>query len=279
MTAPLSEPSNPSSPLLSGWRLALLVVWTLLMIPPVWVAQRWLPRQHRAAARFYWRALAWLLGFRIRVHGQPTAHAPTLYVANHASYLDIVVLGALVKAAFVAKQEVGTWPGVSVLAKLGNTVFVERKRREAANERDSLLERLLDGQSLILFPEGTSNDGTRVLPFKSALMSVAAYETNGQPLQVQPISVAYTRLDGMPIGFGWRQFLAWYGDMDLAPHAWAVLGLGRVTVDVVFHPVCTIQDYNGRKGLTEHCHGVVARGVALGLAGRLDKLAAARSGA
>ncbi len=277
MTAPQPEPSRVFSPVAAGARLVAMLACTLLMMAPVWAAQRFFPRLHRPLAFVYWRMVCFVLGFRIRVHGVPSRQHPTLFVANHASYLDIPVLGSLVQGAFVAKSEVGTWPGIKILARLGGTVFVARQRQGAGKERNSLLERLQAGGSLILFPEGTSNDGNRVLPFKSALMSVAEVETTvGQPLAVQPISVAYTRLDGLPIGLGWRQFLAWYGDMDLAPHCWAVLGMGRITVDVVFHPVTTIAAYKGRKGLTEHCHTLVARGVVLANAGRLDRLPAAQ---
>src|SRR3546814_8218171 len=98
-----------------------------------------------------------------------------------------------------------------------------------------MTRRLEAGDDLVLFPEGTSGDGNRVLAFKSALFSVAERRPQGEPLTVQPVSIAYTRLDGLPLGRYLRPFFAWYGDMELGHHLWHAIGLGRVTVMVEFH--------------------------------------------
>jgi 1-acyl-sn-glycerol-3-phosphate acyltransferase len=258
-------------------RLALVLAWTFLLIPP-YAALLVLRGPYRRMARFYWRTAGYMLGIRVRTHGAPVKTGPVLFVANHASYLDIAVLGSVIDAGFVAKQEVGTWPGINIIAKLGRTVFVERKSGRAAEQRDAITERLESGEGLILFPEGTSNDGNRVLPFKSALFSVAERRIREQPLTVQPVSVAYTRLDGMPVGMAWRPFFAWYGDMELAPHAWWMMGFGRLEAQVVFHPPVTIEQFTSRKTMSEHCYRTVSRGVALANAGRLALLAAPVTG-
>ena len=254
-------------------RLALFVAWTLLVIPPygLTLVARW--RGYRRFARLYWRGAARILGMRVIVRGEPSPTHPTLFVANHASYLDIVVLGSLIEAAFVAKKEVGGWPGIGVIAKLGRTIFVDRRPARAGEQRDEITKRLDKRESLILFAEGTSNDGNRVLPFKSALFSAAEGQVDGRPVTVQPISLAYTRLDGLPIGHGWRPFFAWYGDMTLAPHLWTVLGLGRVTAEVTYHAPTTIEAFRSRKALADHCHALVARGVAEALSGRTAQAA------
>jgi len=148
-----------------------------------------------------------------------------------------------------------------------------------AGQRDALGERLREGDNLVLFPEGTSSDGSRVLPFKSSLLAVAEREINGQPLTVQPVSIAYTRLDGMPMGRYLRPFFAWYGDMDLAGHLWHAVGLGRVTVVVEFHDPVTLEQFGSRKALSDHCYEVVSRGVAAALAGRPQALLPSPSGA
>ncbi len=124
------------------------------------------------------------------------------------------------------------------------------------------------GSDLVLFPEGTSSDGNRVLPFKSALFGAAESLVDGAPVAVQPVSITYVRLNGMPMGRYLRPFFAWYGDMELASHLWALLGLGNVTVNVEFHPVVTRANFASRKALAEHCHNVVAEGVASALSGR-----------
>ncbi len=128
--------------------------------------------------------------------------------------------------------------------------------------------RLEAGDSLILFPEGTSSDGNRVLPFKSGLFSVAELEPGGRPLTVQPVSIAYTMLDGLPMGRYLRPFFAWYGDMELVSHLWQWAGLGRLTVVVRFHEPVTLAQFGSRKVLSEHCYAVVSRGMSEALAGR-----------
>lgn len=209
-----------------------------------------------------------ILGFRLEIHGSPSPVRPTLFVANHTSYLDIAILGAAIEGAFISKAEVARWPLFGRLAKLQRTVFIDRRARSAASQRDAIRKRLDGGDNLILFPEGTSGDGMRVLPFKSALFGAADYAKDGVPLVVQPVSVAYVRLDGIPLGRFYRPFFAWYGDMDLAPHLWTVLGLGKATVAITFHPPISLAACGSRKALAEHCHRVVSRGVAAALAGR-----------
>src|SRR5262249_58499052 len=137
-----------------------------------------------------------------------------LFAANHTGYLDIAVLGSVMPGSFVSKAEVASWPLFGWMAKLQRCVFVDRQVRSTAQQRDAIAERLAAGDALILFPEGTSADGNFILPFKSALFSVV-YKRD-QPVTVQPVSLTYTRLDGLPIGRMMRPFFAWYGDMDLA---------------------------------------------------------------
>ncbi len=264
ITATESQTQAMHTPATAGLRLFLFVVWVLAVVPVV-ALLGFLHRigPCRSVARFFWRGAAKIIGITLIVRGNPCPDQPILFVANHASYLDIVVIGALVRSAFVAKKEVAQWPGIGFMSKLGRTVFIERRPRRSKDQKDAMISRLMDeGESLVLFPEGTSNDGNRVLPFKSALLSVAeARLPDGRPLPVQPISIAYTQLGGLPMGRGWRPYFAWYGDMELAPHLWTVLGLGRLTVEVDFHPAVTLEQFGSRKALADHCYDVIRRGV------------------
>jgi len=216
----------------------------------------------------YHRQCCRILGIKIERRGRQSRVPQTLYAANHVSYLDISILGALIQGTFVAKSEVRNWPIFGILATLQDTIFIERKAARSAGHRDEMVRRLAAGQSLILFPEGTSGDGNRVLPFKSALLSVAEHQPGGDSLVVQPVSIAYTKLDGLPLGRYLRPLCAWYGDMDLAPHLWQLAGLGRLTVVVRFHPPVTLAELGSRKALASHCQAEVARGVAAALTGR-----------
>jgi len=250
------------------------VLWTLLLLLPFLVLRLAARPRIPDYTRFYWRGVVAIIGYDVVVHGRPLENgSPVLYVANHASYLDIIVLGSLLHGYFVAKSEVAGWAGFGFLARISRTVFIERSRGATARERNGLLTRFDLGESLILFAEGTSNDGNQVMPFKSSFFSVAEGEVRGadgmpHAVLVQPVSVAYTRLDGLPITRALRPHLAWYGDMTLAGHLIGALGMGRITVEVEFHPPVTVAQFGSRKGLSAHCHKVISHGLTRMLAGR-----------
>jgi len=157
---------------------------------------------------------------------------------------------------------------------LQQTVFVERaKRTQAFEAKDQMRERLLAGDALVLFPEGTSNDGNRVLAFKSALMGAVETEigpdAQGRPrhVPVQPVSLAYVGLHGLPMGRENRPLYAWYGDMELVPHLWEALVSGPIEVVVEFHAPVAVDTVGGRKALAAQVEAIVRRGQAGALAG------------
>ena len=230
----------------------------------MWASSRlsWLVPQ------IYHRGNCLILGLRVLCHGCPSSDRPVLFVSNHTSYLDIVVLAAQLKATFVAKQEVAEWPGFGLLARLNRTVFVQRSARRSPEYRDEMHRRLAAGHSLILFPEGTSNDGNRVLNFNSTFFSVAENRVLTDPTTVQPVAIAYTRLNGLPVGRSRRPLFAWYGDMNLVGHLWSVLGQSTVTVEIAFLPPVTVETCGSRKEMAKHCQLLVATCVSDMLSGR-----------
>src|SRR5947209_13716351 len=122
-------------------------------------------------------------------------------------------------------------------------------------------------------PDATSGDGNHIKPFKSALFSVAerhARMADGtqRPVTVQPMSLGYSRLNGLPLGVGWRSFIAWYGDMDLQPHLWTLMQLGKITAEITLHPPVTIDEFSDRKALAAFCQHTSSEGFARLLAGR-----------
>jgi 1-acyl-sn-glycerol-3-phosphate acyltransferase len=260
--------SNPTSHLLSFFRLIAYFVFTVSLMPVQALAIRTSPRLRVALPMFYHRIAARILGFRLQVQGRVSTDASTLFVSNHCSYIDIEMFGAVIPGSFVAKSEVKKWPLFGWLARLQRTVFVDRRVRSSAEQRDSLTARLQAGDNLILFPEGTSNDGTHVRQFKSALFAAAEVRVDGRHVTVQPVSLAYTRLNGMPMGRDMRPRFAWYGDMEMAAHLWQMVGFGIVDVVVEFHPPVTIDGFGSRKKLAEHCERVIAQAVAAANAGR-----------
>ena len=242
------------------------------MVPVQFVALAMRASQSRTIPALYHRVCCRIVGLKLRISGKIASSGPVLYVVNHTSYVDISVLGSILIGSFVAKREVAEWPFLGMLARLQKTVFVDRRVSSAADQKNEIAARLRGGDNLILFPEGTSSDGNRILPFKSALFSVAQTEVSGQRVVVQPVSIAYTHLDGMPLGRSLRPYLAWYGDMDLASHVWHMMGLGKVTVSVAFHEPVDIEQFGSRKGLSEYCYAVISRGVAAALSGRSQVL-------
>lgn len=214
--------------------LVPVVVVTLVGIPLQWLSIRLKLPSRRWIPVLYHRFLLRMIGTRIRVVGAVTATRPLILVSNHVSWLDIPVLGALAPLGFVAKSEVASWAGVGLLARLQRTVFVDRNSRSATGRVNrEIAERLAEGDPVVLFAEGTSSDGNRVLPFRSALLGATRQAFGeGQPASVQPLAIAYVGFGGIPMGRPRRPQVAWYGDMDLAPHLFALLRRGAVDVEV-----------------------------------------------
>jgi 1-acyl-sn-glycerol-3-phosphate acyltransferase len=249
-------------------RLTVYLAWTLCLMPVQAVGLLLGCNWTRALPVFYHRRCCRILGLRVRRIGAPIGNRPVLFAANHVSYTDITILGSLIPGSFVAKAEVARWPFFGWLAKLQRTVFVDRRVRSTAAQRDAMSQRLAAGEALILFPEGTSSDGNHVLPFKSALFAAVEGWADDAPVAVQPVSIAYTRLDGIPIGRRYRPFFAWYGAAAMAPHMWRLAGLGTVEIAVEFHPPTFLSACGSRKALAQYCRERIAGGVAGALSSR-----------
>ncbi len=216
---------------------------------------------HRPASahlpRLYLGGLARALGIATITHGEAIS-GRVLYVANHLSWLDIPVLGGRLQASFVAKREVAEMGLISRLAGLGQTLYVDRgKRHDSRAQASEIAGRLAAGGNVILFPEGTSNDGIRVLPFKSSLFAAAGLV---EGLRIQPVTIAYTQVNGMPVTRNRVLDIAWIGDMELAPHVFDVARLGRIRAELLFHEPVEASAFASRKALASHCHAVVSRG-------------------
>lgn len=214
------------------------------------------------------------------VIGKPVEGQGVLMVANHTSYFDILALSCVARVSFVARSDVVNWPLFGTLAKLQETVFVDRARRTQTGEaRDQIRDRLLAGDALVLFPEGTSDDGNCVLPFKSALMGAAEAEIGRDEhgairyVPVQPVSISYVGLHGIPMGRENRPLVAWYGDMELVPHLWEALKAGPLDVVVEFHAPMTVDSAGGRKALAAAAEAVVRQGQTRALSGQASKQA------
>ncbi len=209
--------------------------------------------------RLFHSSVLRVLGISVRVQGNPAPGSPVLFVANHVSYLDIPVLGSLLGASFIAKSEVESWPVFGILAKIQNTVFVERRASRAAKQCIQL-RGIVREQNLILFPEGTSSDGASVLPFKSSLFGMIEDASSNNEVLIQPISIAFSEVNGRPVQPEERGIYAWL-DVTLVQHLWNICKNKHLVVDVLFHDPLTMKDYPNRKLLASKCHEIVASGV------------------
>lgn len=204
----------------------------------------------------------WVLGIRIHKVGMPTAMRPLLIASNHVSWTDIAILGSIADASFVAKAEVADWPVIGWLSTLQRCVYVDRdRRRRAGDQAGEIAGRLSARHAIVLFAEGTTGDGNRLLPFKSTLFGAAAKaiaDGSTETVYIQPVALAYTRLHGMPMGRLHRRLAAWMGDQDLLPHAKALLLEGGIDVEVHFGEPIAFSSGASRKALAAAVEAEVA---------------------
>jgi len=228
--------------------LMLLLLVRLVERPMFGVARPWTPRITQAVCRMAFPVLS--MGYAVR--GTPMT-ARGAIVANHSSWMDIFALNAAQSLYFVSKSEVEGWAGIGWLARATGTVFIARKGSEAKAQQGVFEQRLRAGHRLAFFPEGTSTDGLRMLPFKSTLF--AAFYSHGLDhiMQIQPVTLRYHA----PVGMDAR-FYGWWGDMDFASHLLRVLSVRRPgRVEVIFHDPVSVEDFADRKTLAARCEAVV----------------------
>ncbi|HZP70219.1 MAG TPA: lysophospholipid acyltransferase family protein [Pseudolabrys sp.] len=256
---------------------ALFIAAFFFTMTPLLISMQWLlDRLHLPGWGFiasnYYRVLCSLLRIRVHVNGTPMHDRPVLYVSNHVSWVDIVVIGSVTPVAFVAKREVAGWPLVGVTAKVQRTIFVDRARRHQASEAVAeIVERLKGGTSVVLFAEGTSSDGNRVLPFRSALLGViqeASAHGEGGGTLIQPMSISYTGLHGMPMGRQHRPLVAWYGDLDFLPHIRTFIAQGAVDAVVSYGEPIPADGAIDRKAMAKRLEASVRELVIAALRGR-----------
>ena len=238
--------------LVVGFGLILLLALRLIERPVFGLARPWTPH----ISRIVCRATFPILSMGYAVHGTPMTH-PGAIVANHTSWIDIFALNAAQPLYFVAKSEVAGWALIGWLARATGTVFIARKGSEAKAQQALFEDRLRAGHRLAFFPEGTSTDGLRLLPFKSTLF--AAFYTHGLDhiMQIQPVSLRYHAPSGRD-----PRFYGWFGGMDFASHLLQVLALARPgRVEVTFHTPISVEAAADRKHLAAASEAAIRAGL------------------
>jgi 1-acyl-sn-glycerol-3-phosphate acyltransferase len=217
-------------------RIPLLALATLVLLPPLWIGRALSSLGCKSAgsktSRFaITRWARWscaILGVRITREG-PIPAPPFFLVANHLSYLDILILHATVRGHFLSKSEIGSWPVAGRLAKWAGTLFINReKRRDVSRAIPELQAAMRDGEGVILFPEGTSTAGSTVHPFHPSLLQA--------PLDLEigthVASLFYaTRAPSEPA----HMSVCWWGDMPFGAHFLKLLTLRSIDAHIRFH--------------------------------------------
>lgn len=261
--APPSPPIGFTGWVQVSWRLPVLCALLLTGVTASILlrgVERPLYGRHRPWTPFitqwFSRAAVMVLGIHHRISGQRMKQRGAV-VANHSSWLDIFVLNARKRVYFVSKSEVAHWPGIGFLARLAGTVFINRNPRDAGQQRDVLADHIEAGHRLLFFPEGTSTDNFRVLPFRSTLFQAFFDQAATSDLHIQPVTVIYSAPSGED-----PRFYGWWGDMEFTPHLLRLMAARRRgEVQLIYHPPVRLADFAGRKPLAAHLENIVRAGM------------------
>ena len=230
-------------------KLLVILNLSLPMILFSAILGKWFPVVRKWFPVIFHRLLIWLLSIKIEYEGDfKNSTSCNLFVSNHISYLDIPILGSMAPLRFVAKSEVKQWPILGFLSKLASTIFITRVRSDSLFQKNKIFNLLSEGKKLLIFPEGTTSDGNRVLPFKSSLFSAL----ENKNFIIQPLIIIYSDLNGMPINRWLRPIIAWYGDMELMPHLSILKNIKSIDVKIIYLKPVNTMNFSNRKELSNH---------------------------
>ncbi|MDO6455487.1 lysophospholipid acyltransferase family protein [Celeribacter halophilus] len=271
MSGPLWDsripPPDPAPVRLGTWRMirrglpiVLMILICMILMLATRVVERLFygPRRPWTSffPRFVSRNALRLMGMGLTVKGKPMQHHGAV-VANHSTWLDIFVLNAVQRVFFVSKAEVAGWTGIGAMAKAAGTVFINRDRKEAAEQKRLFEERLKLGHKLLFFPEGTSSDSLRVLPYKPTLFAAFFAPELRDEVWIQPVTTRYIAPEGQDV-----RFYGWWGDMDFAGSLVQVLKASpQGRVEVIFHDPIAVKDVKDRKEMAARCEAAVRSGL------------------
>lgn len=238
----------------SCFKLFIFIFLTILLILLKTLLQFFSKKISMKIVQTFHKLLLWVLNINVKVFGKKNPNnMPTLYVSNHLSYLDIPVLGSTLNGRFIAKNEISHWPFAGYLSRVGNTIFINRNLKFLKKNKSIISDHISSGDNIILFPEGTTSDGMRVLKFKSSLL----YSLDQKNIIIQPIVINYKSINGMPLNRWLKPIIAWYGDMDLKPHIINIFKLFSIKAKITFLTPLNGSDFTDRKDMTSTLHHVI----------------------
>ncbi len=245
---PVTLPPIPPVLQLRGiLRVVLFGIMTLGLLPIFALLRATGGRRDRWVALLWSRIALACLGLRWRRTGKPIEQG--ILVSNHVSWVDPLAVGALALSFFVAKHSVRSWPFIGPLCRFGRVEFVERTKSDTRRQVTVLRDRLERAHLLCFFPEGTSTDGLRLLPFRSTLFETLF--TSDNDVLVQPMVLFYqpNATSGLP-----ASFYGWWGDMTFPESLWQIVTRSeKGSVDVSFLSPLNASNYSDRKALATAC--------------------------
>ncbi|WP_369977390.1 lysophospholipid acyltransferase family protein [Xanthomonas bundabergensis] len=261
----VAHPRTASRSLLAPLRLpaklAAFLLASATLVPLQWLCMRFTRgRGAFVLPRLWFACLRKAMGIRVEVVGTPRSGGGTLFVGNHVSHFDIVVLGSLLRARFIAKNDMERWPGMRRLGALAQTLFISRRRIDAATVAAAVAAQIRPDHDVVLFAEGTTSSGERVAPFKSSLFSLfLGGDAGARPWTLQPFTLQVLSVDGRSLAHGGeRDAYAFYGSMQAGAHVARFLRSSGAVVRVTFHAPIAIAHGSDRKALAQQVHGIVA---------------------
>ena len=235
-------------------KLIIIFISTIFLIVLKIVCQIISKNLSYKIVQIFHKSILWLINININVIGNPSKNKKgILYVSNHLSYIDIPILGSLIPGKFVAKSEISDWPIIGFLCKIGNTIFIKRNIGYLKKNKTLIKNQINNGENILLFPEGTTSDGLRVLDFKSSMF----FSLEREDLIIQPVVIKYKTVNGLPINRYIMPMIAWYGDMELKHHILNVVNSFSISATIIFLKPINSKNYHDRKDMTFMLQNVI----------------------
>lgn len=259
-------------------KIFLWLCWTIILVLGYFLLVTILRiKIIRYLVRLYFKVSCKILSIRIKIEGDIVQKPPIFFISNHSSWLDIMVLGAVVPASFTPKSEIASWPAIGVLTKMSDAIFIDRRRNKTQENYDKLVKHFTNRKNIILFAEGTTGDAIRILPFKSSYLALVTDLSKAEnlakmhiehPPALQNILITPTYVENLPMDRANIHYYGWIGDTDLASHFWKLVQLSSIEVSINFMPEIDLEQYlnsvpnaqeklsasNIRKQITNDCY-------------------------
>lgn len=242
------------------FRLCILILYTFYIVSITHILNHICSYStHRKFLQRWYVNILKLFGFTLHIEGSMPKKQGMLIITNHSSYMDILVIGSLFFVHFTPKSNIKTWPFISQMVGASQPIYINRNdRRAIATQNVKIANFIKSGKNVVLYPEGTTSTGIEVYPFKTGFFAfLEAPEHRSIP--VLPVTIVYKSANDIPLTKHTPSPIAWYGDESLLPHLWKLLKQTKAEVKVILHEPVTMENFNSRKELAQHCEEMIRK--------------------